>query len=103
MYLTQYKEDRFVNFYKGMFKGVHCINKNLIFIDVVETKRYPDEIGHRGWTELIRNDLLFVPNDTYTFHNIDQVKENKKKAIQNMEKRSLDLILKRLINEQFEW
>jgi len=105
MYLSKYKEDRFINFYKGIFKGVHSINKYLIFIDVIEKKTYRDEnvLGHRGITELIRNDLMFVPNNAYTLHDIDQVKENKKKAIQNMEKRSLNMVLKRLVNEQFEW
>jgi hypothetical protein len=49
-----------------------------------------------------RYDLMFF-NDVYTFHDIDQIKENGKKAIQNMEKRTLDMVLKRLVNEHFEW
>lgn len=59
--------------------------------------------GHRGrYTSMSRYDLMFFVNDVYTFHDIDQVKENGKKVIQNMEKRSLDMVLKRLVNEHFE-
>ena len=107
MYLTAHKEEKLINFYKGTFRGVHSIRKNLIFNDVIETKTYPDEIiylGHRGrQTALIRYDLIFFQNDVYTFHDVDQIKENGKRAIQSMEKRSLDMVLKRLVNEHFEW
>jgi hypothetical protein len=50
-----------------------------------------------------RNDIKFFRKDLYTFHDIEQVKENRRRAIQSMEIRSLDIILKRLVNEQFEW
>jgi hypothetical protein len=40
---------------------------------------------------------------TDIFHDVEKVKENSKYAIQNMESRSLDMILKRLVNEHFEW
>ena len=107
MYLTDYKEDRFTNFCKGMFRGVHSISKYLIFINVIEKETYPEEILYLGnrcrQTALVRKDLMFVENDAYTFHDLDQLKENKKKAIESMEKRSLDIVLKRLVNEHFEW
>jgi len=106
-YLTAEKEDRLQNFYKGTFRGVHRINNNLIFDHVIEHKIYPEEIiylGHRcRRTSMSRYDLMFFINDVYTFHDIDQVKENKKKAIETMEKRTLDMVLKRLVNEHFEW
>lgn len=107
-YLTAEKEDRLQNFYKGTFRGVHRINNNLIFVDVIKHETYPEEImylGNRGrYTGMSRYDLMFFINDdVYTFHDIDQVKENKKKAIENMEKRTLDIVLKRLVNEHFEW
>ena len=40
---------------------------------------------------------------TDIFHDVEKVKENRKKAIQNMESRALNLVLKRLVNEHFEW
>ena len=108
MYLTDYKDDRLQNFYKGTFRGVHSIKNDLIFIDIIQKKTGPEELfvylGHTGrYTALIRKNLMLVSNGSYTFHDVDQVKENKKKAIQNMEKRSLDIVLKRLVNEHFEW
>lgn len=107
VYLTAYKEDKLINFYKGTFRGLHSIKNNIIFINVIEHKTYPEEIiylGHRvRQTALIRNDVVFFPKGVYTFHSVDEVKENGKKAIQNMDKRSLDMILKRLVNEHFEW
>ena len=107
-YLTAEKEDRLQNFYKGTFRGVHSIKNNLIFVDVIQKKTDPEELfiylGHIGrYTALIRKNLMFLPKDVYTFHDVDQVKENKKKAIENMEKRTLDMVLKRLVNEHFEW
>ena len=106
-YLTAHKEEKLMNFYKGTFRGIHRIQNKLIFDNVIENKTYPEEIiylGHRvRQSALIRYDLIFFDNDVYTFHDIDQVKENKKNAIQSMEKRTLDMVLKRLVNEHFEW
>jgi hypothetical protein len=110
-YLTAEKEDRLQNFYKGTFRGVHSIqnnSNNLIFVDIIQKKTGPEELfiylGRTArYSALIRKNLMILPKDVYTFYDIDEVKENKKKAIQNMEKRTLDMILKRLINEHFEW
>lgn len=38
-----------------------------------------------------------------TFYDLEEIRVNAKKAVQSMEQRSLNLILKRLINEEFEW
>ena len=37
------------------------------------------------------------------YYDLDKIKENSIKAIQNMEKRALDMILKRILNEDFAW
>jgi len=37
------------------------------------------------------------------FYDIEEIRDNARKAIQSMEQRSLNLILKLLINENFEW
>jgi hypothetical protein len=44
---------------------------------------------------------LFFEEDYY--YDPEKIRENAKKAIQSMEKRSLDMVLKRLVNEYFEW
>jgi hypothetical protein len=40
---------------------------------------------------------------TNIVYDLEEIKENGKTARQTMEKRSLDIILKRLVNEMFEW
>ena len=101
MYLSAYEDDKLSNFYKGTFRGVHRIQDKYIFVDVIQRKSEP--MGHSNHCSMIRSDMVFFPKDVYTFHNITTVKENGKKAIQNMEKRALDKILKILVNEHFEW
>ena len=39
----------------------------------------------------------------YTFYDLEEIRENGEKARQRMEQRSLDIILKRLVNENFQW
>ena len=41
--------------------------------------------------------------DRDIFYDLQEIKDNSKKARQSFEQRSLDLILKRLVNEHFEW
>jgi hypothetical protein len=101
IYLSAYEDDKLSNFYKGTFRGVHRLQDKYIFVDVIETKI--ERMEHSTYCSLIRNNLVFFPKDLYTFHDIKKVKENGKKAIENMEKRSLDMVLKRLVNEHFEW
>jgi hypothetical protein len=48
------------------------------------------------------NIKLFI-KDLSIFYDIEEIRDNAKNAIQSMEQRSLNLILKRLINEEFEW
>ena len=49
----------------------------------------------------IKPNAVFTPNDIV--YDLEEIKENGKKARQNMEQRALDKILKRLVNETFEW
>ena len=51
--------------------------------------------------EKLKGDAFFSPTDK--FYDLEEIRENGKKARQNMEQRSLDIILKRLVNEHFQW
>lgn len=46
-------------------------------------------------------------SDFYTddddFYDVEEIKKNAQKAIQSMEERSLNMILKRLVNDEFQW
>jgi hypothetical protein len=90
-----------VQYYKGIiFKGYQAAFDNV-----------NDVPGHRLEVNMIfkqkTTDMRRAPY--YLFYEIDyyydpeKIRENAKKARQQMEERSLNMILKRLINEQFEW
>lgn len=66
----------------------------------------PDVIKMRNVT------LIGIPNRKtefsffskhFDFYDLEEIRDNAKKAKENMEKRALNIILKRLVNENFEW
>jgi hypothetical protein len=52
-------------------------------------------------SEKLKTDAFFSPTDT--FYDLEKMRENGRQARLAMEQRSLDIILKRLVNEHFEW
>lgn len=61
------------------------------FMRNMKRKRLPN-VSHYGFA-----------NDYDVYHDIEEIRDKGQKAIQSFEKRTLDKILKRLINEEFEW
>jgi len=51
--------------------------------------------------EKLKTDAFFSPTDT--FYDLEEMRQKGKKARLAMEQRALDIILKRLVNETFEW
>jgi hypothetical protein len=51
--------------------------------------------------EKLKGTAFFTSTDT--FYDLEEIRDNGKKARQTMEQRSLDIILKRLVNEHFQW
>ena len=49
----------------------------------------------------IKPNSVFTSNDIV--YDLEEIRENGKKARQTMEQRALDIVLKRLVNETFEW
>jgi hypothetical protein len=49
----------------------------------------------------IKPNAVFGSNDIV--YDLEEIKENGQKARQAMEQRALDIVLKRLLNEEFEW
>jgi hypothetical protein len=49
------------------------------------------------------NSLSYYWTDDNEFYDVEKIKYNAQQAIQTMEQRALDMILKRLVNEHFEW
>lgn len=49
----------------------------------------------------IKHTAVFTPNDIV--YDLEEIIENGKKARNQMEQRALDKILKRIVNEEFQW
>ena len=87
-------------------KSPNGLYKGMIFIAY-------DYVRHSGRDGgIIRTYPVFVNStntECYVFYDEDdyydpeKFKENAQKARQQMEQRSLDIILKRLVNEEFQW
>lgn len=95
------------SFWIGTFRGEYQRyfedHSNLIFINCIRKVNTNLGIPDYGIMNIgsYEKPLVFRKNDI--FHDVEKIKDNRKKAIQNMEKRALDKILKRLVNEHFEW
>ena len=76
------------DFYKGTF--VNKIKVMYHFENITALKPY-QELGSGCFGE------------RELYYEVDKVKENAAKARQTMEKRALDMILKRILNEDFSW
>jgi hypothetical protein len=98
-------DNKFKTFWKGTFRGEYQRYfenaPNLIFVDciqIVDTNSLSYGLMNLDhW----KNRADFRKTDI--FHDVEKVKEHSKMAIQHMEERALDQILKRLVNENFEW
>jgi hypothetical protein len=97
--------DEFNVFWKGTFRGEYeryfDNGPNLVFDHCVQKNNSGLSIGYLMNIDNWKNRADFHKTDI--FHDIEKVKENRKKAIENMEKRALNIVLKRLVNETFEW
>jgi hypothetical protein len=51
--------------------------------------------------EKLKGDAFFSPTDT--FYDLEEMREKGKQARLAMEQRALDIVLKRLVNEHFQW
>jgi hypothetical protein len=74
--------------YKGMF-------------DVYRYSRMSGDVCAFAWFR--NNSLSYYYTGDAEFYDVEKIKENAQQAIQTMEQRALDKILKRLVNEEFQW
>ena len=92
------------------------IYKRMIFIDYDQTYKFGLKCGaldsewHRSMTYGTFIKYHDQKNGCYhfglgrsLFYDPEEIKKNALKAIQTMEHRSVNMILKRLVNEHFEW
>ena len=100
-------DDKFKTFWKGTFRGEYQRYfenaPNLIFVNCVQIVDVDINTVYYGLMNLDhwKNRADFCKTDI--FHDVEQVKENSQYARNSMEQRSLDILLKKLVNENFKW
>ena len=66
--------------------------------------RYSRMSGYKDTYAWFHNEtLLDFYTDDDEFYDVEKIRENAERAIQSMEHRSVNMILKRIVNEEFEW
>ena len=65
--------------------------------------KYSYMSGYKDVYAWFENETLDFYTDDDEFYDAEDIRDNAKRAIQNMEYRSVNMILKRLVNEEFQW
>ena len=94
---TTYKNKIQIKTYSGIYNG-HYSSGHLLFMDVGRVNK-PYNIKYN--ITLMR---IFNPTDQYIkLHEMIEIIEKSTQAKKNMENRALKMILKKIINDEFEW
>jgi hypothetical protein len=94
---TMYKNKIQVKIYSGIYYGDYS-SIQYLFADVGRVIK-PYNVKY-----VIKPLKIFTSTDQYIkLKEMKQILEKSKQAKENMEQRSLNMILKRLVNEEFEW
>jgi len=97
-YLIRYKNEKGnTQIYYGKFERYGKNKCSCVFINLVAQENVDEKERYEKFISII-----FFDYKKYNFYDFNKV-VNAKKARENMEKRALDMILKRLVNEHFEW
>lgn len=107
---TTYVADSEYETYIGTYRGV--VNnkyfppyKNVLWDVKVRIKNKLNDKSYSVWNTksepIIVNYVSINKNDI--IYDLDKIKQLAKRARQEMEQRSLNMILKRLVNEEFKW
>jgi hypothetical protein len=92
IYLIRYRFDK-TRIFVGTFKRV-TKNLNIPSAEFINVRAY--------YTTAISPKRTFCHYTDYDYYDVCKI-NNAKKARYDMEKRALDLVLKRVVNEYFEW
>jgi len=98
---TRHNRNRYTAFGKGLYKGEYAKGPRHYYLwDVTVYLRGTnitftrDDIDYLGALSL---------DSTNIFYDWEKIREKSKRARQQMEQRALNMILKRLVNEEFQW
>ena len=105
-YIIEEKDGRYEgSVYNGTFLLFHRNDWAISIMNVTKIKNVdkgPDYSNRRTNEQPFMNLKIFI-KDLSLFYDIEEIRDNARKAVQSMEQRYLNLILKRLINEEFQW
>jgi len=97
----RYNGNRYTAFGKGTYKGEYAKGpKHYYLWDVTVYLRNTNikftkyDVNYLGALSLDSNNI---------FYDWEEIREKSKRARQQMEQRSLNMILKKLVNEEFQW
>jgi len=95
---TMYKNKIQVKIYSGIYYGDYYTSNQYLFGDVGITNK-PYNVKY-----IVKPLKIFTLTEKYIkLKEIKQILEKSERAKENMEQRALNIILKRLINEEFQW
>jgi hypothetical protein len=96
---TQY--ETFIGTYRGQVSNNYMRFKNILWDVKVRIKNKSDVNSHVKRSPIL---VQYVSINNYdNVYDLDKIKDNAKKAKEQMEKRALDIVLKGLVNEHFQW
>ena len=106
-YIIEEKDGRYEgSIYSGRFLLLHRNDTTISTMNVTKIINIDNGEQASGYKreheKPFMNIKLFIKN-LCLFYDTEEIRDNARKAVQSMEQRSLDLILKRLINEEFKW
>jgi hypothetical protein len=98
---TRHDGNRYTAFGIGTYKGEHAKGPLYYYLWDVTVYLRNTNIKFTRKDESYLGALLLNSKDI--FYDLEKIRENAQRAIQQMEQRSLNMILKRVVNEEFEW
>lgn len=93
LYIIRFKYDK-KRIFVGTFKCFIKDTRNKINANFTNVSAH--------YTTHISNELSFYNYTDYNYYDVSKL-NNAQKARHDMEKRAIDMVLKRVVNEEFEW
>ena len=102
-YAVILKDSLFIGRYSGRvdYEGENYSEHFLRNVTRQRTSRYFSKYNLKN--KAIKQKYPFGFDIDTKFYDLEQIKENGKKARQSMEQRTLNILLKRIVNEDFQW
>jgi len=98
---TRYQGNRYTAFGKGTYRGEYAKGPTHYYLWDVTVYLRNTNIKFTRADESYLGALCLDSRDI--FYDLEEIREKSQKARQQMEQRSLNIILKKLVNEEFQW